>query len=71
MGALCLGSHFGVTAQIEAIRAQVFGPSGTPELAARFQLLHGISMGIYTAVGLAGFALLAIHVRADAAPRDA
>jgi hypothetical protein len=69
MSALCLVSHFGVTAQIEAIREQVFGPSGSPEVAARFQLLHRISMGIYTAVGVAGFALLAIHARADAGAR--
>jgi len=69
MGALCLVSQLGVTAQIEAIRTLVFGPSGSPDLAARFQLLHRISMGIYTAVGVAGFALLAIHARADAAAK--
>ena len=69
MSALCFVSHFGVTAQIEAIRPLVFGPSGTPDLAARFQRLHGISMGIYTTVGAAGLALVAIHARADAAPR--
>jgi hypothetical protein len=70
MGALCFVSQFGVTAQIEAIRALVFGPSGSPELAARFQLLHRISMGIYTTVGVAGFALVAIHARTDTAARD-
>jgi hypothetical protein len=69
MGALCLVSHFGVTAQIEAIRHLAFGPSGSPEMAARFQLLHRVSMGIYTAVGVAGFALVAIHARADARGR--
>ena len=66
MGALCAVSHFGVTAQIEAIRPLAFGPGGSPELAARFQLLHQVSMGIYTAVGLAGFVLVALHARADA-----
>jgi hypothetical protein len=66
MSALCLVSHFGVTAQIEAIRPLVFGPAGSPEIAARFQLLHRLSMGIYTAVGGAGFLLVAIHARADA-----
>ncbi len=69
MGGLCLVSQFGVTAQIEAIRDLVFGPSGNPDLAARFQLLHRVSMGIYTAVGVAGFALVAIHARADAGVR--
>jgi hypothetical protein len=66
MSALCAVSHFGVTAQIEAIRPLAFGPAGSPELAARFQLLHRISMGIYTVVGLAGFLLVALHARADA-----
>jgi hypothetical protein len=66
MSALCLVSHFGVTAQIEAIRALAFGPAGSPEIAARFQLLHRLSMGIYTVVGLAGFLLAALHARDDA-----
>ena len=66
MSALCLLSQFGVTAQIESIRGLAFGPGGSPEIAARFQLLHQLSMGIYTAVGLAGFLLAAIHARADA-----
>ncbi len=69
MGALCLVSQFGVTAQIEAIRPLAFGPSGSPEMAARFQLLHRVSMGIYTAVGVAGFVLVAIHSRADSRGR--
>jgi hypothetical protein len=69
MGALCLLSHFGVTARIEAIRPLAFGPNGSPEMAARWQHLHQVSMGIYTAVGLAGFALVAIHARADAPGR--
>lgn len=66
MSALCLVSHFGVTAQIEAIRPLAFGPEGSPEMAARFQLLHRLSMGIYTGVGLAGFLLVALHARTDA-----
>lgn len=65
MSALCLLSHFGVTAEIESIRPLAFGPEGSPEIAARFQQLHRISMGIYTGVGLAGFALVALHARAD------
>lgn len=65
MSALCVLSHFGVTAQIESIRPLAFGPEGSPEIAARFQLLHRLSMGIYTIVGLAGFALVALHARAD------
>lgn len=65
MSALCLVSQFGVTSQIEAIRPLVFGPQGSPEFAARFQLLHQLSMGIYTVVGLAGFLLVALNARAE------
>jgi hypothetical protein len=67
MSALCLVSQFGVTSRIEAIRPLVFGPQGGPEFAARFQLLHQLSMGIYTAVGLAAFVLVALQARADSA----
>jgi hypothetical protein len=66
LSALCLVSHFAVTSEIEEIRELVFGPGGSPELAARFQHLHRLSMGIYTAVGLGAYALLWLHVRADA-----
>ena len=65
MSALCLVSHFGVTAEIEAIRPFAFGSDGSSEMAARFQLLHQLSMGLYTAVGIAGFFLAALHARAD------
>ena len=66
LAVLCLVSHLGVTAEIESIRDLVFGPGGSPELAARFQLLHRLSMGIYTIVGLGAYALVWLHVRADA-----
>lgn len=66
MSALCLVSHFGVTAQIEAIRDLAFGPEGSQEIALRFQHLHRLSMAIYTAVGVAGYALVWVHARADA-----
>ena len=65
MSALCLASHFGVTARIEAIRDLVFGPDGNPEVALRFQHLHRLSMAIYTLVGVGGYALLWVHARAD------
>ena len=66
LSALCLTSHFAVTSEIEAIRDLVFGPGGSQELAARFQRLHALSMGIYTVVGVGAYALLWLHVRADA-----
>jgi uncharacterized protein DUF4149 len=67
MSALCLASHFGVTAQIEAIRDLAFGPEGSGEIALRFQHLHRLSMWIYTAVGVGAYALVWVHARADAA----
>jgi len=67
MSALCLASHFGVTAQIEAIRDLAFGPEGSSEIALRFQHLHRLSMWIYTAVGIGAYALVWVHARADAA----
>jgi hypothetical protein len=67
MSALCLVSELAVTSRIEASRPLVFGPQGSPEFAARFQLLHQLSMGIYTVVGLAAFLLVALQARADSA----
>jgi hypothetical protein len=69
MSVLCFASQFVVTAQIAGVRALAFGPSGSPEMAARFQLLHRLSMGIYTGVGVLGFVLAVVHTRADARER--
>lgn len=68
MGALCLISQFGVTAAIDRTRELAFGPAGGVEDAARFWRLHGLSMGIYTAVGLLALLLLGLHARADVRP---
>jgi hypothetical protein len=64
--ALCAYSELSVTAQIAAIRPLVFGPEGSPELAARFQHLHRVSVAIFVAVGLSTLVLIVAHVRADA-----
>jgi hypothetical protein len=50
-----------------AIRPAVFGPEGSPELAARYQQLHRASVAIFLVVGLSTLALLAAQVRADTA----
>jgi hypothetical protein len=63
--ALCAYSELRITPQIAAIRPLVFGPEGSPELAARFQLLHRISVTVFFSVGLSTLVLLAAHVRAD------
>jgi len=64
MAALCLGSEFGITGEIDKVRDLAFG-AGTPEDAARFWRLHGISMGIYTAVGVLGIALAGLLAVAE------
>ena len=63
--ALCAVSQLAITPQIEAIRPLLHGPQGSPELAARFNQLHQLSVAIFCAVGVATLALLAGHVRAD------
>ena len=65
--ALCAYSELAITPQIDAIRPLVFGPQGTPELAARFQQLHRVSVVIFVSVGVSTLVLLAAHVRADCA----
>jgi len=66
MAAACAWSHFGVTAEIEGLRDLAFGPHGNEQAAARFNELHRLSMGIFTAVGLGAIALIGLHSHADA-----
>ncbi len=63
--ALCAYSQLVVTPEIEAIRPLAFGPQGSPEIAARFQHLHKLSVVIFCVVGGMTLILLAGHVRAD------
>ena len=65
LSALCLYSHFGVSAQIAEIRELAFGPDGTAEVAARFGALHRISLSIFIGVGVGVTALIGFHARAD------
>ncbi|MFV1978100.1 MAG: DUF4149 domain-containing protein [Myxococcota bacterium] len=65
LSALCLYSHFGVSAQLNEIRDLSFGPDGAVELAARFGTLHRISLSIFIGVGIAVTALIGLHARAD------
>jgi hypothetical protein len=65
--AACAYSELAITPQIAAIRPLVFGPEGTPELAARFGHLHRVSVLIFISVGVTTLVLLAAHVLADAA----
>jgi len=66
MGAVCLYSHFGVTAEMTELRDLTFGPAGNEAAAARFNELHRVSMTLFIGVGVAALALLALHARADA-----
>ena len=64
--AACAYSELAITPQIAVIRPLVFGPEGTPELAARFGHLHRVSVLIFISVGVTTLVLLAAHVLADA-----
>lgn len=66
MGAACLYSQFGVSAEIAEIQEMAFGPQGSETLVARFTQLHRISVGIFLAVGVAALVLTALHARDDA-----
>jgi hypothetical protein len=66
MGAACLYSQFGVSAEIAEIQDAAFGPQGSEALVGRFTQLHRISVGIFLAVGVAALVLTALHARDDA-----
>jgi len=66
LSALCLFSHFGVSAQIAALGDVAFGPEGSTELAERFGRLHRLSMGIFGAVLLSTLGLVSAHAWSDA-----
>lgn len=68
---LCLASEFVLTPEIDRIRSLAFGPDATLEATARWWRLHGISMAIYTAVGVIALALSGLHAWSDAAGAEA
>ena len=61
----CLYNQFGVSAEIAEIRDGVFGPEGSAALAARWNQLHRLSIGIFEAVSAATLWLLVLHSRSD------
>ena len=64
----CLYSQFGVSGEISEIRDQAFGPGGNEALAARWNTLHQLSLGIYLAVSGAILWLLVLHAASDSQP---
>ena len=68
LSALCLYSHFGVSAQMAEIRDLAFGPEASAEVVARFAALHRRSLSIFIGVGLAVTVLIGLHARADSRP---
>lgn len=69
--ALCLVSEFVLTPEIDRIRNLAFGPAATLEATAQWWRLHGISMAIYSAVGVIALILSGLHAWADAAGAEA
>ena len=58
-------SEFVVTGEMSGVLPHDLGGPGPVERAARFAILHRLSMGLFTAVGLGAGALVIGHVRAD------
>jgi hypothetical protein len=68
LSAICLYSHFGVSAQLAEIRILAFGPDGTADVATRFGELHRRSLSIFIGIGIAVTVLIGFHARADSQP---
>jgi len=66
LAALCAYSQLSITAEMEALRPRVWGPGGDELAAARYRLLHGRSMLVFSAVCLGAVSLVFMHARADA-----
>lgn len=66
MATACLYSQFGVSGEIAEIRDQAFGPEGSELVAARWNRLHQLSMGIYLVVSAASIWLLVLFAASDA-----
>ena len=65
MSALCLYTHFGVTAEIAEIRDLAFGSGGSSDAAVRFRSLHELSLRIFIGLGVAALGLTGLHSWAD------
>ncbi len=61
----CLYSQFGVSGEISEIRNGAFGPEGNSEVAARWNHLHRLSIGIFLSVSACTIWLLVLHARSD------
>jgi hypothetical protein len=67
---ICLYSHFGLSLEMAAIRDLSFGPGGNPDSAARFDLLHRTSRGLFVGMGAAITLLIVLNAKADAKPMN-
>ena len=67
LAAACLYSHFGVSGEISEIRGAAFGPEGSEPMAARWNRLHRLSVGIYLAVSACVVWLVVLHAGSDSA----
>jgi len=68
LSAVCLYSHFGLSAEMAEIRGLAFGPHATAEITARFNALHRVSLALFVGVGIAVVALIGLHAEADSRP---
>jgi len=68
LAALCLYSHFGISAELASLRPLAFGEQGSLAVATRFGQLHRASVAIFVAVGCALVVLVVLHARSDSSP---
>jgi len=69
MTVACLYTQFGVSSEIAEIRDLAFGPEGSELMAARFNELHEISLGIFKLVSAATLVLVVLHAISDSPRR--
>lgn len=68
LAALCLYSHFGISAELASLRPLAFGEQGSITVAARFAQLHRASVGIFVAIGVALVTLVVLQAHSDSGP---
>ena len=63
---ICLYSHFGLSAQMAEMRELSIGPGGNADFAAKFDLIHRISLALFVGMSAAITLLIVLNAKADA-----
>jgi hypothetical protein len=65
---ICLASEFWLSPEVAAVRPSTLGAASTEQTAHRFEVLHGLLLGLFIGVHLASIGLVWLYARLD--PRD-